>query len=580
MKQGVTFDDALAHIKKNYGTSMSLSSIRRLVPFLDPEGILRVGGRLSNSNDLSEESKHPAFLPSDHKVTKLFILDRHEKMAHRASEWTISSLISDYGVIPVGGVRTVRFFIKDCFVCKILHKNRSEQLMAPLPGYRIKPREAVFSSVSLDYAGPYEVKRGRSLVKRWVCVFVCNVTSAVRIELVESLEATAFLNCLQRFLCLTGNKTHHLRSDCATTFVGAKNILTQQIEDAMKKANGSKSVQDFIKDAGITWNFSVPAASHHQGTVERQIRTFKEVCDGILGAKNSKRYPSDFELLTLLREAEYIMNCRPLSMRAGGLDHVQPLRPIDLLTGFMEPSDRELIVGNTSPKDKFRRGVEYTRRLSQEWWQEWLNTCLHQLQARQKWGKVQRNFQLGDLVLLIDPSTPSVGRYPYAVVTDVKKCNDNLVRAVTVRMADGRTRERDISKLVLIEAANHLVEEAKPDDSNDCAEKTGAGEEYIGVINIHDNIDKEEEDASSDDKIANMDYIEKEEGYPKCWLQDEIGGDFADDENLSNMWCDGEGQRSLIFRNTTIYAESGTEEDDTESVYGEDGGVEYAVREL
>ena len=56
MKQGVTCDDALAHIKKNCGTSMSLSLIKRFVPFLDPERILRVGGRLSNSNDLSEES--------------------------------------------------------------------------------------------------------------------------------------------------------------------------------------------------------------------------------------------------------------------------------------------------------------------------------------------------------------------------------------------------------------------------------------------------------------------------------------------------------------------------------------------
>ena len=197
-------------------------------------------------------------------------------------------------------------------------------------------------------------------------MFVCNVTPAVRIELVESLEATAFLNCLQRFLCLTGNKTHHLRSDCATTFVGAKNILTKQIKDARKKAIGSNAVQDYIKDAGIIWDFSVPVAFHHQGTVERQIWTFKEVCHGILGAKNSKRHPSDFELMTLLREVECIMNCRPLSQRASDLDHVQPLRPIDLLTGFMEPADRELIVGDTSPKDKFRRGVEYTRRLAQE----------------------------------------------------------------------------------------------------------------------------------------------------------------------------------------------------------------------
>ena len=54
------------------------------------------------------------------------------------------------------------------------------------------------------------------------------------------------------------------------------------------------------------------------------------------------------------------MNCRSLSKRAVGLDHVQPLRAIDLLTGFMEPADRELIVGHTSPKDKFRRVVEYS----------------------------------------------------------------------------------------------------------------------------------------------------------------------------------------------------------------------------
>ena len=193
---------------------------------------------------------------------------------------------------------------------------------------------------------------------------------------------------------------------------------------------------------------------------------------------------------------------------------------------------------------------------------------------------MQQNFQQGDLVLLIYPSTPSVGCYPYAIVADVKKCNDGLVRAVTVRMADGRARERDISKLVLIEAANRKVEESKPDVSNDCAGKTGARKEYIGVINIHNGIDKKEGDASSDDELANMYYIEKEERYPKCWLQHKIGGDFADEENLSNMWCDGEGQRSLIFQNTTIYAESGTEEDDIESIYGENGGVEYAVREL
>ena len=117
----------------------------------------------------------------------------------------------------------------------------------------------------------------------------------------------------------------------------------------------------------------------------------------------------------------------------------------------MDPADQGISVGDTNPKDKFRHGVKYTHRLAQEWWNEWINTCLHPLQARQKWRSVQRDFQMGDLVLLVDPSTPAIGRYPYALVTDVKKCPDGRVRSATVRLADGRIRERDVHKLVLIE---------------------------------------------------------------------------------------------------------------------------------
>ena len=70
----------------------------------------------------------------------------------------------------------------------------------------------------------------------------------------------------------------------------------------------------------------------------------------------------------------------------------------------------------------------------------------------------------------------------------MKKCNDGLVRAVTVGMADGRIRERDFSKQVLIEAANHKSDEAKPDDDRNGASKTETREEYVGAFDIHDNI--------------------------------------------------------------------------------------------
>ena len=140
----------------------------------------------------------------------------------------MASLSADIGVRPIGGVGTVRSYLNDCLVCKLLRKTRAEQLMAPLPDYRIRPREAVFTSVAINYAGPYEIKRGRSVEKCWACIFLCNVTSAVRIELIELLKTKAFLNYLKHFLSLTGNNTRHIRNDHATTFVGANNVWSKE----------------------------------------------------------------------------------------------------------------------------------------------------------------------------------------------------------------------------------------------------------------------------------------------------------------------------------------------------------------
>ena len=61
---------------------------------------------------------------------------------------------------------------------------------------------------------------------------------------------------------------------------------------------------------------------------------------------------------------------------------------------------------------------------------------------------------MGDLALLVGETTPPVGRYPCAVVVDVKRCKDKRVHSATVRMSDGRKRERDVRKLMLIVEAN------------------------------------------------------------------------------------------------------------------------------
>ncbi|GFQ85270.1 uncharacterized protein TNCT_326001 [Trichonephila clavata] len=56
-----------------------------LNPFLDGNQILRVGGRLQNS-DLTYSQKHPAILPADHLLTKLIMINIHIRNFHLADQ--------------------------------------------------------------------------------------------------------------------------------------------------------------------------------------------------------------------------------------------------------------------------------------------------------------------------------------------------------------------------------------------------------------------------------------------------------------------------------------------------------------
>ncbi|GFX12452.1 integrase catalytic domain-containing protein [Trichonephila clavipes] len=60
----------LAEIKslQSKGVVSPNSKLRNLKPFIDSDGLLRVGGRLSNSY-LPYVNKHPAILPGNHNLT-------------------------------------------------------------------------------------------------------------------------------------------------------------------------------------------------------------------------------------------------------------------------------------------------------------------------------------------------------------------------------------------------------------------------------------------------------------------------------------------------------------------------------
>ena len=74
------------------------SSLRKLDPYVDFDGVMRVGGRL-NKGQLSEDEKNPIIIPSQHHVAKLIIEFYHRKSKHQGRH------------ITGGAVRSAGFWI-------------------------------------------------------------------------------------------------------------------------------------------------------------------------------------------------------------------------------------------------------------------------------------------------------------------------------------------------------------------------------------------------------------------------------------------------------------------------------------
>ena len=88
--QAAYFHSELVDLKSVDGFVKASSSIQKLDPFLDSDGLIRVGGRLRNSN-LPELEKHPVIIPKGCPLSTLIISHFHNKVTHQGRGMTMSA---------------------------------------------------------------------------------------------------------------------------------------------------------------------------------------------------------------------------------------------------------------------------------------------------------------------------------------------------------------------------------------------------------------------------------------------------------------------------------------------------------
>ena len=116
------------------------SSLYRLDPFLDDQGIMRVGGRIRRVAN-NPSFNHPMILPRKHHITNRIIRHFHKHVQHQGRGMATNEVRSN-GFWIVGCSFAVAHHIKQCVLCRklrrgVLHQKTCQKidlnLLHPLP---------------------------------------------------------------------------------------------------------------------------------------------------------------------------------------------------------------------------------------------------------------------------------------------------------------------------------------------------------------------------------------------------------------------------------------------------------------
>lgn len=434
-----TFSDEVRALKENKELP-SQSKLKCLNAYIK-NGLILVGGRLNNSNYL-EGQKHPIVLPVNHKVTQLIFNQKHKEQLHCGPQALLAEVRRQYW--PLRGRAIARSSVLKCIRCTRAKPRFTEPMMAALPRQRVQCTRP-FTVTGVDFAGPLTIRSGLRRVvgvKAWIAVFVCFVTRAIHLEVVEDLTSKAFIASLRRFMSRRG-RCKTIYSDNGTNFVGAQKELKSYVDNA-----GLIMAQE-----GIEWRFNPPAAPHFGGLWESAVKGAKHHLSRMMG--EAKLTLS--ELNTLLCQIEACLNSRPITPMSSDPSDAEALTPAHFLIGgaISLPPEPELASDNPG----YLRRWKYVQLLMQTFWRRWHLEYLPQLQVRGKWVTRTKHLQIDDIVIIKDEGMPPA-RWKLGRVTKVHPGSDGVIRVVTVRTASGSEIKRPTLKLCVLptEADNIMVE--------------------------------------------------------------------------------------------------------------------------
>ncbi|KAH7721647.1 Pao retrotransposon peptidase family protein-like protein [Aphelenchoides avenae] len=401
---------------------------------VEHDGLLYVRGRLDKST-LASTTVTPLYIPRQSPLLPLVCYEYHRANLHAGISTTLAN-------------------------CR---KLKNPPYTVPpwpvLPSARVNPSRP-FSKVGVDYFGPVLLKSNPAdgtpsavIGKYYVCLFTCLCVRAVHCELVPNLTTEQFFHAFKRF---TARRSYpdEVLSDNGTNFLAARQMISTIIRrkrgqqpDANEQPLHAHSVEPISSPNNITWHTITDHAPWRGGTYERMIGLIKDCLTKTLGRSR----PTVDHYQTLLAQAEYIVNTRPLTYIHNSEREFTLVRPIDFLiptrhghqlNSYLEPSidsqprdDPDYAPATASDKVK-RRHL-------------WRDGYL--IEKRRYFGKRAAGQlalpKVGDIVLVYTDNLPRT-HWRLALVLELRPDEDFVARTAWIRLS-GTGRET-------LRAVNHL----------------------------------------------------------------------------------------------------------------------------
>ncbi|XP_058810933.1 uncharacterized protein LOC131675805 [Topomyia yanbarensis] len=402
------------------------STLKWLNPFVDPEGTVRVGGRLRNAA-LTDAKKHPIVLSAKHPLAVLLASFYHLKLLHAGPQLLLATLRQNKPTLV-------------------------QQTTADLPASRVSPTRP-FSVCGVDLCGPFYLKsavRNRGPTKVYVAIFGCFSTKAVHIELVSAARnagvdrsTPAFLAALRRLVARRG-KVVELHSDNATFFKGASNALNRIYRMLKVDESDRNQIFDWCSDNEICWKFIPPRAPHFGGLWEVAVKSAKTHLLKAIGNVNVAYE----DMLTLLAQIEMCLNSRPLTPMPDDPSNREVLTPGHFLIGSNLQAVPEVDLKET-PDNRLDHW-EVTQKRFQIIWSRWYSEYLQQLQSRATKGcNPPVSVDVGRVVIVKEDNIPPTS-WPLGRIIRCHPGADDIVRLVTLRTAEAKEVVRPVARITLL----------------------------------------------------------------------------------------------------------------------------------